>query len=344
MKQISCAILGASGYTGAELVRLLEAHPHFQIKALTANRHAGKEMSEIFPHVYGADLPKMVKIEDVSWDGIDLVFCALPHATTQEVIVKLPDHLKIVDLSADFRLRDPEVYKTWYGKDHGAPHLQDSAAYGLVEHYREEIKQKNLVASPGCFPTSILLPLLPLVKAKLVDPTTIIADSKTGVTGAGRAPKEATLFSEVAEGMKAYGLGHHRHMAEMEQELSAAQGEDVTVSFTPHLIPMNRGILSTIYITTDQFADDIRKCLEDAYKDEPFITIMPEGHAPETRHVRGTNMCKIGIFPDRHANRVILVSVIDNLIKGASGQAIQAANVMFDLDEATGLQRLPFFP
>ncbi len=344
MKQINCAILGASGYTGAELVRLLEGHPTFVIKALTANRHAGKPMEEIFPHVSLANLPEMVRIEDVQWNNIQLVFCALPHATTQEVIKDLPEHLKIVDLSADFRIRDAAVYEEWYGKPHGAQHLQDFAVYGLVEHYREEIKKTNLVASPGCYPTSALLPLIPLLEEKLIDPSSIIIDAKTGVTGAGRSPKESSLFAEISEGMKAYGIGHHRHMAEIEQELSLAMGEDVTISFTPHLVPMNRGILSTIYVSTDHFVGDIRDALKKRYQSDTFVHVLDEGQVPETRYVRGVNHCVMSVFPDRHASRVIIVSVIDNLVKGASGQAIQAANLMFDLSEDDGLKGLPFFP
>ncbi|HEV3373777.1 MAG TPA: N-acetyl-gamma-glutamyl-phosphate reductase, partial [Xanthobacteraceae bacterium] len=246
-------VLGASGYTGAELVRLLLRHAGVEIALLTADRRAGQEMRDVFPQFAPFALPKPISIESIDWSGaaLDLVFCALPHGTTQKVIKDLmakAPATKVVDLSADFRLADLAAYARWYGHAHQAPELQQEAVYGLVEVYRDEIKRARLVANPGCYTTCAELPLIPLIRAKAVDADEIVIDAKSGMTGAGRAAKEEMLFSEVSEGIHAYGVGHHRHMAELDQEFSLAAGRDVVVTFTPHLIPMNRGILSTIYV------------------------------------------------------------------------------------------------
>ena len=344
--QIRTGILGASGYSGAEMLRLLAHHPQADIRALTAERHAGQLVAEVFPHLGGLDLPPLVKIDDVDWSGLDTVFCCLPHATTQEIVAKLPRALKIIDLSADFRIADQDTYAEWYGHDHLAPDLQKEAVYGLTEFARDDIRGARLVASPGCYPTSAVLPLAPLIEAGKIGLDDIIIDSKSGVTGAGRALKEAMLFGEVAEGIHAYGIAGHRHAPEIEQELSRAAGEPVTVNFTPHLMPMNRGILSTIYVklAKGESPASLRAALADRFADEPFVRVVPEGVSPATRHVRGSNHCLIGVFPDRLAGRAILISVIDNLVKGASGQAIQSMNVMYGLPETTGLEQEPLFP
>src|SRR5580658_3066060 len=244
-------VLGASGYTGAELVRLLLRHPHAELALLTADRRAGKPMAEVFPQFSPYALPALTAIEAADWStlALDLAFCALPHGTTQKVIKDLmarAPNTKVVDLSADFRLADPAAYARWYGHDHFAPELQKAAVYGLTEIYRTEIKTANLVANPGCYTTCAELPLIPLLKARAIDPDEIVIDAKSGMTGAGRAAKEEMLFSEVSEGFHAYGVGHHRHMSELDQEFSKAAGREVIVTFTPHLVPMNRGILSTI--------------------------------------------------------------------------------------------------
>src|SRR5262245_19243508 len=246
-------VLGASGYTGAELVRLLLSHPRAEITLLTADRRAGQAMRQVFPQFSPFNLPKLTSIEGIDWvgAGLDLIFCALPHATTQKVIKQIFAALpaiKVVDLSADFRLADPAAYARWYGHEHHAPELQRQAVYGLVEVHREAIKRAHLVANPGCYTTCAQLPLIPLLRAKAIDPDEIVIDAKSGMTGAGRAAKEEMLFSEVSEGFHAYGVGHHRHMAELDQEFSLAAGRNVVVSFTPHLVPMNRGIFSTIYV------------------------------------------------------------------------------------------------
>jgi N-acetyl-gamma-glutamyl-phosphate reductase len=340
------AILGASGYTGAELLRMLAHHPNAEIVALTADRQAGKSIGTVYPHLARRALPDLVAIGDVDWSKVDIVFCCLPHGTTQEVIAGLPPHLRILDLSADFRLADPETYATWYGHAHRAVDLQKGAVYGLTEIARDAIAKARLVAVPGCYPTGAQLPLIPLLKAGLIDPDDITIDSKSGVTGAGRAAKESSLFCEVTDGLSAYGVAHHRHMPEIEQGLSLAAGRKVTISFTPHLIPMNRGILSTIYVkmTKDTGIDGLRSTLEKTYADEAFVHVLPQGSFPATHHVRGSNLCLISLTADRRTGRAILISAIDNLVKGASGQAIQDMNVMLGVPEITGLQQEPLFP
>ena len=340
------AILGASGYTGAELLRLLLCHPAADIRVLTAERQAGKPMAEIFPHLAPFGLPGTVKIAEVNWDEVDFVFCALPHGTTQQVIAGLPERLRVVDLSADFRLYDPATYAEWYGHAHQAVELQKEAVYGLTEHARPAIRVARLVANPGCYPTAAMTPLIPLLKAKLIDPGSLIIDAKSGVSGAGRDAKQANLFCEISEGMSAYGIGKHRHMPEMEQELAIAAGEAVSLSFTPHLIPMNRGELITTYVklTNGATVDSLRETLAAAYKDEPFLKVVPAGVAPATRNVRGSNHLHIGVFPDHRPGHAIVISVLDNLVKGASGQAVQNMNVMLGLPETLGLEQVALFP
>ncbi|MFO0995089.1 MAG: N-acetyl-gamma-glutamyl-phosphate reductase [Alphaproteobacteria bacterium] len=340
------AILGASGYTGAELVRLLARHPRVELAALTAERQAGKPLGDVFPHLGHLGLPDLVKIDDVNWTPIEVAFCALPHGTTQDVVAKLPRHLKIVDLSADFRLADVSAYAQWYGHEHRAPELQKEAVYGLTELKRAEIKAARLVANPGCYPTSAQLPLVPLIEAKQIEASDIIIDSKSGVSGAGREAKQGSLFAEVSEGIHAYGVASHRHMPEIEQGLSEAAGGKVVANFTPHLMPMNRGILSSIYVRMAKgaTAKDLRATLAKRYAREPFVRVVPEGVSPATRHVRGSNHCLIGVFEDRVPGRAILISVIDNLVKGASGQAIQNMNLVCGIEETVGLEQEPLFP
>src|SRR5262249_35789824 len=296
----------------------------------TADRQAGKPVSVVFPHLAIRKLPKLVAIHEVDWSKIDLVFCCLPHATTQEVVAKLPRHLKVVDLSADFRLTDPEASAEWYGHPHEVRERKREAVYGLTEIWRPAIANARLVAVPGCYPTGAQLPLVPLIKAAVIDADDIVIDAKSGVTGAGRSPKETSLFAEVSEGINAYGVASHRHMPEIEQGLSAAAGRPIKASFTPHLMPMNRGILSTIYVRYANGATlgDLRRVLESAYEGEPFVHVLPDGMLPSTHHVRGSNLCLIGLSKDRLSGRAILVSAIDNLVKGASGQAVQNMNVL----------------
>jgi len=371
-KKIRAAILGASGYTGAELIRLLVRHPHVEIILMTADRKAGQPIETVYPHLTGLGLPDLMAISDVEWPGLelDVVFCALPHATSQEIIkgilhatghglidemiIERPadyanaiqGSVKVIDLSADFRLRDSDVYTKWYLEYHQAPELQKEAVYGLTEHYREEIKNARLVACPGCYPTAALLALIPLLKDRKIHQDGIIIDAKSGVSGAGRALREANLFAEVSEAMHPYSISGHRHCPEIEQELSRASGTDMMVTFTPHLVPMNRGELETIYVTLPEgeTASSLRGCLNAAYQDEAFVHVVDDGVVPATRHVRGSNQCLIGVFEDRVPGRAILVVVIDNLIKGSSGQAIQNMNIMFGLAENLSLEQAPLFP
>lgn len=365
-------ILGASGYTGADLVRLLAVHPHAEIVFATADRKVGQPLADVFPHLGRLKVPELISIDDIEWAGIevDVVFCALPHATSQRVIKGLlhatrhslidellleqPEDItddirgavKVIDLSADFRLRDVETYAEWYGKTHDAPELQEKAVYGLPELYREQIRDASLVACPGCFPTAALIALVPLLERKMISPEDIIIDAKTGITGAGRSLKEQNLFAEVAEGLHAYGIASHRHAPEIEQELALAAGQAMTVNFTPHIAPMNRGEYETIYVrlADGQTAADLEAALAERYADEPFVHVDTTGRVPASRFVRGSNDCILSVFEDRLPGRAIVIATIDNLVKGSSGQAIQNMNLMLGLPEATGLGQAPLFP
>ncbi|MEM1037105.1 MAG: N-acetyl-gamma-glutamyl-phosphate reductase [Pseudomonadota bacterium] len=341
---LKAAILGASGYTGAETVRLLAAHPHVNAVAATGNSLAGKQLSEIFPHLSGpTDLP-VIKADDVSWDDIDVAFSCLPHGTSQDLIETLPAHVKVIDLSADYRLRSADLYAQTYGRDHLNPARTAGIKYGLSEWRGVELEGETLVACPGCYPTATLLALLPLMRGT-IDPDYIVIDAKSGVSGAGRGLKEGNLFSEAAEGAHAYGVGTHRHAPEIEQELNLQAGrDDIGVTFTPHLIPMTRGELVTCHVRGD--ADQIHADLTEAYKSASFVHVLPLGSPPpDTRHTRGTNDCRIAVYPDRVKGRSVIIAVIDNLIKGSSGQAIQNLNLMMGWDEKKGLDHLkPLFP
>lgn len=336
--QLKAAVLGASGYTGAETVRLLAGHPRVTAIAATGHSLAGKQLSEIFPHLAGAsDLP-VVKAEDVNWNDIDVAFSCLPHGTSQDLIETLPDTVRVVDLSADYRLRDAALYAETYGREHLNADRTASVKYGLPEWRGTQLLGERLVACPGCYPTASLLALLPVIGA--VDPDSIIIDAKSGVSGAGRGLKEGNLFSEAAEGLHAYGVGTHRHAPEIEQELNLQAGRsDIGVTFTPHLIPMTRGELVTCHVRGD--VDQIQMALAAKYADAPFVSVLPLGSPPpDTRHVRGTNNCRIAVYPDRVKGRVVIIAVIDNLVKGSSGQAIQNLNLMMGWDETLGLAGL----
>lgn len=337
------AILGASGYTGAELVRLIATHPEMDIVALSGDRKAGMAMADVYPHLRHLDLPALCKIDDIDFAGVDLAFCALPHATSQAVISKLPKTLKVVDLSADFRLRDPEAYAKWYGQPHSAVEMQSEAVYGLTEFYRDEIKNARLVAGTGCNAATGQFILRPLVAAGVIDLDDIILDLKVGVSGAGRSLKEPFLFGELHDNAFGYAVGgKHRHLGEFDQEFSLIAGRPVEIQFTPHLIPATHGILATAYVKGE--AEAVYAALVEQYKDEPFIQVLPMGEVPALKHVRASNYCHVGVVADRRTGRTIVIGTLDNLTKGSSGQAIQNANLMLGLDEVTGLQLAPVYP
>lgn len=337
------AILGASGYTGAELIRLIATHPSMQIKALSADRKAGMDVAEVFPHLRHLDLPKLATMDDIDFAGIDLVFAALPHGLSQALVAELPETVKVVDLGADFRLRDPDAYEKWYGVKHVAPELQKTAVYGLTEFYRDDIKNARLVAGTGCNAATVQFALRPLIEAGLIDLDDILCDLKCGTTGAGRALKEHMLFSERSTDVMGYAQGGtHRHLGEFDQEFSAIAGRKVEIQFMPHLVPLNRGILASCYLKGD--AEACHAKLVEAYADEPFIIVLPFGKLPGTGHVAGSNFCHIGVSTDRINGRVMVTATLDNLCKGSSGQAVQNANLMLGLDETTGLMMPPVFP
>lgn len=337
------AILGASGYTGAELVRLIATHPAMDIVALSGDRKAGMAMSEVYPHLRHLDLPDLCKIEDIDFSSVDLAFCALPHATSQAVIQELPKDLKVVDLSADFRLRDPDAYEKWYGKPHSALEMQKEAVYGLTEFYREDIKSARLVAGTGCNAATGQFILRPLISAGVIDLDDIILDLKVGVSGAGRSLKEPFLFGELHDNAFGYSVGgKHRHLGEFDQEFSKIAGRPVEIQFTPHLIPATHGILATAYVKGDAAA--VFEALSTQYADEPFIKVLPMGQVPALKHVRASNYCHIGVVADRREGRVIIMAVIDNLTKGSSGQALQNANLMLGEEETMGLTLAPVYP
>ncbi len=341
------AVVGASGYTGAELLRLLVQHPETELVCVTSRQHAGQPVAEIFP--------SLQRLQDLTFEDldpvglasrVDLVFTAVPHQTAMSMIPELlGGGCRVVDLSADFRLRDVSVYEAWY-QAHTAPDLLSEAVYGLPELFREHLPAARLVANPGCYPTSIALALTPLLEEKKVDLATIIVDSKSGTSGAGRSAKLDTIFCEVNEGFKAYGLPRHRHTPEIEQTLSMVSGEAVTISFTPHLLPVNRGILSTCYasLADSSSLDQLHELYLRRYAAETFVRVLPKGHLPNISQVTGSNFCDIGLAVDDRTGRVIVVSVIDNLVKGAAGQALQNMNLMLGLPEQTGLMMAPSFP
>ena len=337
------AVLGASGYTGADLVRLALGHPNVEIVALSANAKAGQAMAEVWPHfAMFPGLPRLVRAEDIDFARVDVVFGCLPHAASAALLGTIAGP-RMIDLSADFRLKDAAIYADWYGGAHPAPALLAGAVYGLTEFARPALATARLVACPGCYPTAVLLGLLPLV-AGLISPERITVTALSGVSGAGRGLKEANLFAEIAEGVAPYAVSRHRHMPEIEQELARAAGVPVTISFTPHLIPMNRGELVTMIVETTAPLATLRAALADRYATEPFVHLLPDGVAPATRMVRGSNHVVLNVFADRVPGRAIVIVAIDNLVKGSSGQALQNMNVMLGLPETTGLAQAPLFP
>ena len=337
---INVSVIGATGYAGAELVRMLINHPEACIKYLASQSYAGEKFSDIYPNIIAPDIVlcdlDIKKIAEAS----DVVFCALPHGVSAQTSAELLSYgTKVIDLSGDLRYDDAAVYEKWYGTAHANPDVMKQAVFGLTELYKEKVRSATIVANPGCYTTCSIAALYPLLKEKAVKAHGIIIDAKSGVTGAGRGAKTPLLYCEVDENMKAYGLTNHRHTSEIEQELSKAAGEDIVLSFTPHLVPMKRGILSTIYADLESgiSGKDIEKAYAKYYSDSPFINFTGE-KIPETKHVAGSNRLDIGYKIDPRLNRVIIVSALDNIIKGAGGQAIQNMNVMFGFDEAEGLE------
>lgn len=339
--KIRVAVVGGTGYTGFELVALLQQHPKVELTAITSQTYAGQQIGEVFPALQGIcslvceplDLEKLMK-------RADCVFVALPHKTAMEVVAPLVRVGKrVVDLSADFRLRDPAVYEKWY-QEHTAKDLLAEAVYGLPELHGEKIRTANLVGNPGCYPTGVILVAAPLVSAGVVDPDSLIADCKSGVSGAGRTPTLTTHFCEANEGFKAYKVAEHRHTPEIEQELSIVAGRPIKVVFTPHLVPMSRGILTTLYanLSKNVADEEIKELYRKAYEDAPFVRVLNQGLLPSTLYVRGTNYCDIGSRIEERTGRIIAISAIDNLTRGGSGQAICNMNLMFGFDEDEGLR------
>ena len=343
MKAKQIAIVGASGYSGEELVRLLLSHPHAELAAVTSRQYAGQTLAQIFPKFANHPRAKALRFSEPKVELLakqaQIVFLALPHGVAAEFAVPLLQlGCQVIDLSADFRVKSAAVYKDFYAHDHPAPELLAQAVYGLPEVYRAQIKQASLIASPGCYPTSILLPTLPLLKAGLVQPTGIIADSLSAVSGAGRKAELDYLFVECNESARPYGIPKHRHLSEIEQELSLAAGTPVTIQFTPHLIPVNRGILTTLYLTPAKATlDQLNACYHAAYANEPFVRLLEGKALPDTKNVAGTNVIEIAWRLDPRTGRLIVMSAEDNLVKGASGQAVQSMNLMCGYPETAGL-------
>ena len=334
---IQTGVIGASGYTGLELCALLHRHPRCRLSAATSRKYEGERLSALSPR---APNQTMVHPDAVTYGDLDVAFLCLPHAASAEKAIEaLREDTKVIDLSADFRLNDAAVYEKWYGREHPAQEKLSEAVYGLTEHNREALREATLVANPGCYPTSILLPLYPILKERQDIVPPIIADSKSGATGAGRSPKPATLFVEVQDNFRAYKVGAHRHWPEIQQRVGEWSESNPRLHFTPHLLPVRRGILSTIYITFKEEIDEaaVRGAFESVYGQEPFVRLLPAGETPSLRGVTHTNSCVVGLAAVERT--LIVTSAIDNLVKGAAGQALQNMNVMFGFEEETGLEK-----
>ncbi len=343
-KTIRAGVIGATGYTGVELLRLLAHHPHAALHAVTSRGDAGASISDRFPWLRGATDLKYVLPDSELVRECDVVFFATPNGTA---MTQAPDLLRrgirVVDLSADFRLRDPQEWQQWYGLPHAAADLLPEAAYGLPEVFRDQIRGARLVANPGCYPTAVILGFMPLLRARLADPVSLIADAKSGVSGAGRKAELGILFGEMGESFKAYGVPGHRHLPEICQILGSLAASPVELTFVPHLVPMVRGIHATLYAELTAPVE-LQSIFEAAYANEPFVDVLPPGAHPETRTVRGSNMCRIAVHRPGQGSRAVILSVIDNLVKGAAGQALQNMNLMFSLPETTGLDGIALVP
>ncbi|MBI5612288.1 MAG: N-acetyl-gamma-glutamyl-phosphate reductase [Gammaproteobacteria bacterium] len=337
---IKVGIIGGTGYTGVELLRLLALHPRVELRVITSRGDAGKQVADLFPSLRGHVGLGFTEPDTKALAGCDLVFSATPNGvamTHARALAKAG--VKIIDLAADFRLKDPAVWEKWYGMPHACPELLAEAVYGLPEVNREQIKKARIVANPGCYPTAVQLGFLPLLENRLVDPVRLIADAKSGVSGAGRKARVDILFAEAADSFKAYGVAGHRHWPEIRQGLDAAADRAVGLTFVPHLAPMIRGIHATLYATLVKTDLDLQAIYESRYADEPFVDVLPAGSHPETRSVRGSNVCRIAVHRPHDGDTAVVLSVIDNLVKGAAGQAVQNLNILFGLDETTGLDQ-----
>ncbi len=341
---IKAAIVGGTGYTGVELLRLLATHPEVSIEVITSRAEAGRRVDDLFPNLRGHCDLSYSEPDDATLAACDVVFYATPHNVAMNSVPGLLDAgVRVIDLSADFRLRNADVWSRWYGEPHACPEVIPHAVYGLPEMYREEIASAQLVACPGCYPTSVQLGFYPLLAAGVVDLDSLVANAASGVSGAGRQAKVDNLLSEAADNFKAYGVSGHRHLPEIEQGLSAMAGQPVELTFVPHLLPMIRGILATLYarLTSDV---DVQALFEKHYRDEPFVDVLPAGQQPQTRSVRGANHCRLAVTRPLDRDTVVVTVAEDNLVKGASGQALQAMNIMFGLEETTGLDGIALLP
>lgn len=339
--EIKVGIVGGTGYTGAELLRLLVSHPQAKLRTITSRQEAGKPVASVFPSLRGLVGLNYEAADDAALRACDVVFFATPHASAMSQAPALLDAgVRVIDLSADFRLRDAGAWARWYGEPHQAPGWLDRAVYGLPEVNRAAIRSAQLVACPGCYPTAIQLGFLPLLEKQLIDPHRLIADAKSGVSGAGRTAKTGNLFSEAADSLAAYSVDGHRHLPEIVQGLNIVARTEVGLVFVPHLVPMNRGIFATLYGRLTNGTADLQEIFEMRYRDEQFVDVLPPDELPQTRSVRGANVCQIAVRRPLGGDTVVVLSVIDNLTKGASGQAVQNMNLMFGLPEETGL-RIP---
>ena len=342
---LAVGVVGGTGYTGVELLRLLVTHPQVELRYVTSRSESGNKVADMFPNLRGFTDLCFTEPSVEALAECDVVFFATPNGTAMKMVPELiKNDVRVIDLAADFRLKDAAVWKQWYGMDHACTDVLADAVYGLPEINRANIKSAKVVANPGCYPTAVTLGFLPLIENGLIDDQHLIADAKSGVSGAGRGASVATLQAESAENFKPYGVDGHRHLPEIKQTLANAAGHDVGLTFVPHLLPMIRGIEASLYATIKTDVSDLHQLYMERYADEPFVDVLPEGTMPETRSVKGANTCRLSVFRPQQGDTVVVSSVIDNLMKGAAGQAIQNMNIMFGLDEAEGLNFVALLP
>jgi N-acetyl-gamma-glutamyl-phosphate reductase len=342
---ISVGIVGGTGYTGVELLRILALHPNVEVKVVTSRSEAGNKVSKQYPSLLSSFDLEFTKPDVSTLKECDCVFFAAPNGTAMKMVPELlKAGVKVIDLAADFRIKDTATWEHWYKETHACPDVLQTAVYGLPELHREEIKTAQLIANPGCYPTAVILGFSPLLKAGVVQNAQLIADTKSGVSGAGRGASVPTLFSEAGENFKAYNVNAHRHWPEIKQELEEVHSQAVNLVFTPHLVPMVRGIFATLYLTNTNTSSDLLEVYKQQYQGEPFVQVLDEDVLPETKHVRASNQCMLSVSRPYNGDTVVVLSVIDNLVKGAAGQAIQNMNLMFNIEETTGLLQPGLFP